>query len=363
MISVGLARHDDSASLGRLLHQTSLPGTFTLSYTRDPDFFSANGVDGFQNQVIITRENNTIGCLAIRTIKKAFINGIPQSIGYMHTVRSTLHNRGSAHLLRAFMYYRKLHRDNMVPAYLATTVENPAGSLDIIQRLSNSFSTILDLGRLITYSIPLSKSPPRSRRTSMEKGSVSTMPEIIEFLRIQGARRQFYPCYTETDFRRLSDYNFLPENFYISRSGNRINGVLAIWDLSGFKQIRVRGYGKPMSYCRYPMNIALRLVGFHPVPSPGSTLNCIYACCIAIENDNPEILSHLIEHARWDLSGSDRHFLCMGFHENDPLRASLRQFFSFSYISRIYCFSWDDGSQFCNSLQRSRIPYLEICAL
>jgi hypothetical protein len=103
--------------------------------------------------------------------------------------------------------------------------------------------------------------------------------------------------------------------------------------------------------------------GFRPLPKPGECLNMVYAAFICIKDDDPQVLQLLLQRLSFENRDSGCHYLLVGFHERDNLRNAMEAFRFTRYASRLYLVCWDGGMGFVNSLDQSKIPYLELAAL
>jgi len=99
------------------------------------------------------------------------------------------------------------------------------------------------------------------------------------------------------------------------------------------------------------------------MPAPGESLNMLHLAFCCVRNDDPAILTALMEQIYADHQAGGHHFLVAGFHERDPLRAAMIHFLTFRYTSRLYLVCWDDGLEFVNGLDPARIPHLEVATL
>ena len=138
-------------------------------------------------------------------------------------------------------------------------------------------------------------------------------------------------------------------------------GSAAAWDQRSFRQSQVAGYSRGLGAIRPLYNGLARLFGYPHLPPAGSYLDYCYLSLVCIKNNDPEILAALLA----ELIGRNRSrfsFLMAGFHERDPLLKVLRRYPHFSYPSRLYVVSWEDGEADFQRLD-GRTPYLELGAL
>jgi hypothetical protein len=359
MIRIRCAEPADSPELCRLFREVPLKGAISLAHGRDPDFFTALQVEGRDNQVAVVLDEQGINTVAVRSIRPVYIDGSPVELGYLHGLRS---REGRSRFGRGFLFVKGLHeQDRRVPAYLITVISDDAATRTMFEKRRGAFPSFEPFGDIITHAIPL----PVRRRARRHGGTVAAatpalVPELIRFLNERFALRQFAPALDASDFERFAGLGLGPESFLVCMDGDRVTGMIGLWDQSAFKQCMVGGYNGWIGVARPIINAALSFGGLQPMPSPGKTLNLVYGCFIAVKDDDPMILTRLLDEASERLSGTGRHFLVVGLHEQDPLLPALAGRRSVKYRSTIYLGGWDDGAAFCRTVSRKRIPHLEV---
>ena len=85
LLNFTLATPADDGSLRRLLRENPIPGSISLTFEREPCYFDASAIEGPFHQTIVAREKDTGQIIAFgnRSVRKLFLNGHPQDIGYM----------------------------------------------------------------------------------------------------------------------------------------------------------------------------------------------------------------------------------------------------------------------------------------
>ena len=86
-----LATPADDESLRRLLRENPIPGSLSLTFEREPCYFDASAIEGPFHQTIVAREKDSGQVIAFgnRSVRKLFMNGHPQDIGYMSQLART----------------------------------------------------------------------------------------------------------------------------------------------------------------------------------------------------------------------------------------------------------------------------------
>jgi hypothetical protein len=368
--SFELAEPEDDPALRRLLANTPMPGRITVAFEREPDFYKGCTTLGPFWQVIIARHTDSqeIAGVMCRAVRSHFINGAPIDLGYIGGIRVAEKYRGLWLLQRGLTYFRELHTDNRTPAYWgAISDENEISRGLLVDRRRRSFPTTHEVARIYTLGIILRvPRKPLPFDGQIQGGSVSVLPEIIEFLQRYGAERQFFPVYSEADFlggEIVRGFNI--QDFFVARRNGAIVGILGLWDQGGFKQSVVRGYDRSLRLMRPIYNLGARLIGAQPLPALGEHIHSAYASFICVANDDPEVFAALLR-AVYNLAAQRGYAsLMLGLALNDPLLPIARQYTHISYNSRIYIGFWEDMDKKYNLFKKldEGVPYFEIAAL
>lgn len=342
-----------------------MPGWVRLRFEREPDYFHGLGIQGRTNQAMVALEGERLIGTGCRSIRPMYIDGRALDFGYLSGLRSLPAGRQAGALARGYRFLRERHGDRRVPAYISTIVADNATAIGLLTSGRAGLPHYLDQGRYFTYAVSLNRRRRPPGGQELRRGGDVPLADIVAFLNRQGARRQFFPVLTAGDFgtdylRGLSPADF---RVAIGRQGQAIEGVVALWDQSRFKQNVVAGYAGPVRLLRPAINGLLGLAGHRPLPPVGQRLDMLYAAFLCVRDDNLETAQTLLEQVYAERRAGPHAFLVLGFHERDPLRAALRGFPAFRYTSRLYLVCWEDGLEFVSGLDPARIPHLEVATL
>jgi hypothetical protein len=370
---VDLAKPDDDAAIRRLLAANAVPGRVSVAYEREPNYFDGCATMGRTCQVLVARQqaDDQIVGVACRVTRPVFINGLEAKIGYLGQLRVDERARGRWLVSRGFGFLKQLHDADPVPAYLMSVIEGNREALGVlIERRRRGYPVFRELGRLFTLALALGP----SKRRKIERASLcdiapagrEALPDIVAFLRRQGAARQFYPAYREEDFCGDSTRGFRVEDFFVARRGREIAGVIGLWDQSSYKQTIVRGYAGWLRRMRPAYNVAAKLLARPRLPSVGESISYAYASFVCVAGDDREVFRALLRRVYEAAAERGYSYLMIGFDERDPFLKVARSYPHITYRSRIYLAGWDQGE---NIFERSyeqldeRIHYFEIAAL
>ncbi|MBM4164695.1 MAG: hypothetical protein FJ222_09695 [Lentisphaerae bacterium] len=363
-----LATAAHEAALRRLAREQAMPGWVRLAFACEPDWVAGHAVLGHLAQTVVALDDAgaVVGC-GVRAVRKVYVNGQIADVGYLCGLRSLPRARRSLGLAHAYRFLRRIHEgDRRAPVYLSTIIESNRAAQALLASGRASLPAYLDHGRFITSAIPLG----RRRAAALSPGGVDIrtggdvpLAAILDFLRDEGPKHQFFPVLERADFGNPHWRDLDPRGFRVALSKGIIIGVTAVWDQSAFRQTVVAGYAPALRVARPLLNAASRIAGRRPLPSPGQRLNYFHAAFTCIRNNDPAIFRALLEHLHAEFRRSPYEYFVIGLHERDPLRAALRDFSSWDYVSRLYLVCWEDGRPFCDALRPDLIPHLETATL
>ena len=361
-----LADSRHSRDLSALTGEVAMPGSVELIFGRHPDFFHGLDVQGKFNQIGVCYDGERISGMGCRSIKPMYVQGTQVGFGYLNSLRRA---RGAPRgVTRAiFRLLHEVHQDQRAPGYLTTVVEgNHAAAGAMVQARDPMMPHFFDLGPFHVHAIFLNRRRRAQRfpaGVNIVRGSLASLPAIVAFLQREGARRQFYPCYTAQDFTTVFTRGFAPEDFFLALRKDEIVGVMGVWDQESYKQHQVAGYHGVLR-ARPVINLALDGLGYPRLPAVGETLRNINLGFVAVADDDPTVCHQLFDAIYQDVKGRDYNLLFAGFHARDPLRPVLSRYRGVVYTSRLYLACWEDGLGICRPLAAdSRVPYLELATM
>jgi hypothetical protein len=343
-VVVGAARPEDDAGIRDLLRRQIMPGRVSLSMARDPDFTLGCAVTGDDCRILVARSatDGTVVGVACRSTRRVFLNGREERIGYLGQLRIDDRYRGRWLLARGFSQLASIHRDDPVPVYLASIVDRNDEATGVLVRSRRpSFPAFRGVARYTTLALPVWWRRASLRgREEIVPATIDQIPELVRFLRREGARRQFSCAWTEQTLYAVNDLGLRLEDVRIARRAGAIVGVIALWDQSAYKQTIVRGYS---GWLRLAAALAGPSAHWLPrtlLPGIGDQVRSAYASLICVENDDAHVFGRLVRQAYIlaNLRGHD--YLLVGLDVCDPLLRVARAYPHLAYPSRLYLVTW-----------------------
>jgi hypothetical protein len=366
-----LATAGDDPELRRLLRENPIPGSISLSFEREPNYFSASAIEGEFHQTIVAREADSKWVIAFgnRSARPLYVNGSVSEVGYMSQLRVDPSYGKGLYLARGlaggFKKFHELHRDGRAPFYLMSVIEENLAARRLLTSNLPEYPQAREYTRMFTYAVyPLRKKHdiPLPRGLTLQRGSREMIPSIVDCLNRNGARKQFALHWDENTLPSPLTPALAVDDFFLALSGTRVVGCLALWNQSSFKQTVVRGYAGALARFRPAIN-ALSPLGLFPyLPQVGATLRQAYACLLAVDDDDPAVFAALFRALYNEAVRRKFHYFTIGLAEAHPFHDLVKAYRPLKYTSRIYLTGWDKSFEETSRVDR-RIPHIEIAVL
>jgi hypothetical protein len=357
------ATADDEPDIRALVGSVPMPGTVSVRFAREPDYFPGATIMGDPCDVLIVRHrpDSQLAGIACRAERRAYINGQESSLGYIGQARVVPEFQGNRLVRRG----AKRFKDVSPPGLLYMGViasENPrAREVFVGAWLPEGLHTTHVCG-LTTCAILLR--PLRTYHApdvKVQYGSQEILEEIVGFLQEHGPRRQLFPAYTLKDFTDGERMRGLrPQDIMVARRGIELVGVMAVWDQGAYKQDIVDSYGPGLSRIRPFYNLLARLFGAQPLTPPGEAIPLAFAACVCVAEDDRDVMRALLSACMRNARERGKAFLMLGLANDDPLLPVARRHLHIPYHSELFAVSWSNDPA---DILDGRIPYIEIATL
>jgi hypothetical protein len=364
--AITLAERGDDAELRALLRENPMNGSMQVTFEREPNFFAACAIRGGFYQVGVGRdlESGRIVGLGTRSIAHAFVNGRPVPFGWLSDLRLKPAYRGGTLVARGYRFLRELHADRGVDLYGTVIFHDNQTALRTIAATRAGLPAYHDLGVIHCPGINLRRrKPAMAKNCDIVRGRRELLPEIVDCLNRNNARKQFAPLHDVESFIHGSRWrDFQPSDFYVARRNNQVIGVVGRWDQSAFKQTRVISYGRRLRWMVPAANAMQTLLGAPSFPEPGQYVPFFYVSFIAVDQDDAGVFRALLRQVYNDSVGSSFRYAVVGLHERDPLLAVIKDYSLTPFAGRLFCVCFSDGEHVYRTLD-GRAPYVEAATL
>ena len=364
-----LAIPADDESLRRLLRENPIAGSLSLTFEREPCYFNASAIEGPFHQTIVAREKDSGQVIAFgnRSVRKLFLNGRPQDIGYMSQLRVRPDYGKGLYLARGlaggFKKYHQLHEDGRAPFYLMSVIEDNLPARRLLQSGLHEYPYVKEYARMFTYAIyPVRPKSMTSlpRFLQLARGSDKYAEGIVDCLNRNGLSKQLVPYWT---CESLFTSNLSPTDFFVVLEGERVVACLACWDQNAFKQTVVRGYSGSLARWRKLLNMFSSFGAWPYLPEPNTPLRYSYASLLAIDNDDAHIFAALLRAIYNHNLERGYSYFVIGLAEMNPLSTVVKPYRPLTYVSQLYLVTWDDGQELIEAVDKNLIPAPEIAVL
>ncbi|MGA2813722.1 MAG: hypothetical protein ABSG16_20150 [Candidatus Acidiferrum sp.] len=343
-----------------------VPGNIEVTFEREPDFFVGSEIRGAFNLTIAVRDlqSGKIVGIASRSVTKAFVNGVPSDLGYLSDLRLSPEYRSGSLLARGYRFLKELHADGRALLYTTAIFAENSRALATLTAGRAGLPTYHPMGCLDCSGINLGRTkPPFEARCDIERGSLTLLPQIVECLNRNNARKQFAPFHTCEDFLPGGRWrDFTPTDFYVAMRDNRVMGVIGQWNQRRFKQTRIIRFSGPLRWLAPMVKLAHPILKGRRFPEVGEELRSFYVSFVAVDNDDVSVFRALLRVLYRDAAAGDAMFALTSLHQEDPLRAALADYSLTPFCARIFCVCYGDGNQVFENLD-NRVPYMEAATL
>jgi hypothetical protein len=367
--SFGRADPADEPEIRRLVADTPMPGSITVRFEREPDYFLGCSVMGDVCDVLIARhepDGELAGCLC-RTERTLWVNDEERRIGSIGQVRASRRHQGRWLLHRGLPLLHAYGPADLLYTGVVARANARARAV-LLERRPPGGVHARRLGGITTHGLLLRRGQGCWRRPSTIPGlavdgaTADDLPEVVSFLRRYGPRRQLFPAYRIADFVdgvRLR--GLAPGDLGVARMAGSIVGVLGTWDQRAFKQDVVHAYAPALRRVGPAWDRLARLLSAPSLPSEGTALPAEFAVAACVVDDDPDVMRSLLCRAARRAARRGSSFLLLGLADADPLVGALGRWPRISYDADLFAFSWSErepGAWF-----DGRVPFVEIATL
>jgi len=300
--------------------------------------------------------------LGARSIAPAFVSGVARDVGYLSDMRLEPSYRNGTLVARGYRLLRDLHRDGRVSFYTSVIFATNSLALKMVATTRAGLPRYHDLGIVRCPGINITRRLGGcAADADVRRATPAMLPEIVACLNRNNARRQFAPVHSEHDFVRGGRWkDFALHDCHVAVRGDRLVGVIGVWDQRAYKQTRIIDYASHLAVGRPMANLWRRWSGAPGYPRPGEYLR--YACVsfAAADDDDPRVMRALLRAAYNDQVGSDRLYLMMAAHVRDPWLPILEEYRRTPFEARLFCVGFDDDAV---AALDGRVPHVEAALL
>jgi hypothetical protein len=248
------------------MRESVIPGAVRVAFTREPDYFAADGLAGAEDVTVVARREGRVVGTGRCSIYRLMRNGVQRRIGYLGLLRVAEGTRESARLLREGYELLGDEVGSRADGFFTSIVTDNVRARRVLElggRLGlPSYSRLCDLVTLIA---------PVARSDSLieERPSKS---ELLDLLARGAQPFQFTLLWDTSVLRDLARHGVSADDFTTVTRNGRMVGAAAVWDQRAFRQTVIDGYEGALATFRPLVNTALVMRGRPSLPAPDSVL-------------------------------------------------------------------------------------------
>jgi len=340
-VRFALASKDDDADIRRLFRENPMAGQISLSFEREPSYFSDAELPEQTKQTIVAREEGRVVCGGFCSIRRRFVNGTPQRVGYLGGLRLCSRQAGRFDILRrGYEFFHSLQAGTQADFYFTSIASDNHPARKFLERGLPGMPAYEFIGEFVTLLLPA-----RHHTPTPNHGAIQTRVagELMSLLNDHGCCQQFAPCWSITELAALDSLGLRESDFRFIRRRDKVVACAALWDQRTFKQTVIRGYTPALVLARPALNLTARMTGGPRLPVVGEALANAFVSHLTVAPDEHDALIALLAELRGLAKQRGIELLTLGFAANDPFLTTVRRDFRLrEYHSRFYIVRWPE---------------------
>ena len=343
-MEVRYAQREDGPELAQLFASVTMSSDLELSVERDPDFFALYDIQRASYRTVVMDDGKRIRGLGTLMARDAYFEGALTRVGYLGDLR--IERRGARAWLDSFAAEFDKACDDFECEVMLTAIldSNRAARWTLVARHRGRPQQ--PVYRPITHFdiVNVQFTWRRRRRSALliQRATPADLTAMAALLAEDHTQRPFgYVVNTSVLADRIERWPGLAiESFYVARdkSGNVI-GVAAAWDAFEVKRFRVLAYNNGMVWTRRAFNALAWLSKSTRLPPAGGLLRYIYVTHVSIRDDDPAVMTALIDRIYDDHYGAGYHFMTLYAQRNDPLTPAYERYSTVRLPATLYAVS------------------------
>ena len=347
------AVRDDGPALCELFASISMEADLHLSVERDPDFFKLYEIQRAEHRTIVLEDEGRLLGMGAILGRDAWIDGELGRVGYLGDLRVRRHVARRWLTTHFPRYFDEACRQFDCEVMLTAVIDsNRAARWALVSRHRRHprmpvYRPVLHYDILNLHFTRLT-ARRRHKSYRVDQARPADLQAIAALLAADHRNRPFgYVIDTQWLADRIEHWPGLGiDSFYVARDGgDNIVGVAAAWDAFEVKRFRVLAYNGQMKWARLGFNLMAGLSRAPPLPPAGGLLRYFYLTHVSVLEENPEVMSALVDRIYNDYRGRGYHFMTVYSQRDDPLAPAYAPYAATRLPTTLYAVS-RPGSRF-----------------
>lgn len=282
------ATPQDNDALIALNRACPMHGAIDLIFDRAPDYFALSRLQGEGAHVCVV-DGEAPGTLdaaaAVASLPRVFVDGTPREAFYACDLRVHPGVRGGRTVKRVYDFMTTYGVEERGWDLGITTIMKDNAAMAPVLAGKAGLLPYHHAGTVRNHTVQflLPKRPVKG--VQVRPATEADLPAMAALWNRVQAGKQFAPEWTEQGVRAFlaTAPDVAIGNYRLAYRGDRLVGLLLVWDQEAFKRMVVLGYAPSMARMRRWYNPLARLLGLARIPEVGAALPYFYATHLCAE--------------------------------------------------------------------------------
>ena len=170
----------DNQGVLELINSIYIKGKLDILFSKEPNYLKAMCSTADIVQPVVGKINNKVEVLGTRSLKKVYINGEEETIGYLSDLKISSKAKKIQALSKGFEFMKTLMDDKKVKLHIATIIDdNRQGKIALTwENKTSRVPNFYDLGVINTYFIIPIFPKFCCRKIKVVRGSIDFLDKI-----------------------------------------------------------------------------------------------------------------------------------------------------------------------------------------
>jgi hypothetical protein len=322
------ATPDDNEALIALNRACPMHGSIDMYFDRAPDFFALSRLQGDGARVCVvdgTEPGTLDASAAIAHFPRTFLDGEHLPLFYACDLRVHPDRRGGRTVKRIYDFMTEYGKGEGWDLGITTVMKDNAAMAGVLQGKAGIVA-YRHVTSLRNFAIQFFLPKARVRGIEVRAATEADLGDMVALWNRVNGQKQFAPIWDVDSLRaRLGNVpGYAIGNYRLAFRGDRLVGLIVLWDQEAFKRMMILGYAAQMLRMKRWYNPLSRVLGLAPIPEAGHRMPYLYVTHACAED--PEVLRALLVHAYNEVRGNRYLFISAMVDTRDPLMAAFEGF-------------------------------------
>jgi len=349
---------EDNEKLLDLAKSAPMEGIVTAYIDHSPDFFHMPSIQGDDCQVWVADKDDEVeGCI-VEVYKTMNYNGGVYKSFYIGDLKVRPKSRGTLGITLSSHIVKEAKSKGFALGE-CFVIDGNEKMLKVLDWLSKKIFTKVHSGYAIIYQLLPYRKYRVSSKYSIRTASNNDIPSIVKLLQETYKNYSSSPVFTEEYIKNIinNTADFGIENFRIASYNNQDVACAAFWDQYKIRRTVVKKFNTSGKIVVNTLKIVQPLFGFPKLPNAGDALNYTFLKFPAAHSSYIDALRDIIHSESNSLRKLRKyHFIWAGFHQADPLSASVKKMWNMKMKINIFHLKFSEEVELLSEEKSSDQP-------